>query len=73
VKWAGLWDSLRELAKGYEYFMLLIVFMPLGALAWVPSFAVLQTQILYSHALNRGVMISKVFDLYGRHKDKPKE
>eukprot|EP01018_Ginkgo_biloba_P036440 Gb_08787 [translate_table: standard] len=54
----GFWDSVRALARGYEYVMGLVIFSPVAVLAWFPFVSEFQTRLLFNqaftiHAYNR--------------------
>ncbi|KAJ3706849.1 hypothetical protein LUZ61_010554 [Rhynchospora tenuis] len=68
VKWAGLWGSVRALARGYEILMGLILFTPIAFLAWFPFVSEFQTRMLFNQAFSRGLQISRV--LGGHKKDR---
>nr|XP_023892902.1 callose synthase 2-like isoform X4 [Quercus suber] len=57
---AGFWESVRELARGYEVSMGLLLLTPVTILAWLPFVSELQTRILFNQALNRGIQISHI-------------
>ncbi|KAG2717623.1 hypothetical protein I3760_03G184300 [Carya illinoinensis] len=63
----GFWESVKELARGYEYIMGLIIFMPTAILSWFPFVSEFQTRLLFNQAFSRGLQISMI--LAGR-KDK---
>ncbi|KAF4373230.1 hypothetical protein G4B88_007243 [Cannabis sativa] len=67
LKRIGLWDSIKELARAYEYIMGLIIFMPTAILSWFPFVSEFQTRLLFNQAFSRGLQISMI--LAGR-KDK---
>ncbi|KAL8241412.1 hypothetical protein R6Q59_014766 [Mikania micrantha] len=67
VKMAGLWDSVRAVARGYEIVMGLIVFTPVALIARLPFVSEFQTHLLFGQAFNRGLQISRI--LNGRRKD----
>ncbi|KAK3446261.1 hypothetical protein EUGRSUZ_A01994 [Eucalyptus grandis] len=60
LKWFGLWDSLKELARAYEYTMGLLLFMPIAVLSWFPFVSEFQTRLLFSQAFSRGLQISMI-------------
>ncbi|KAM3746808.1 hypothetical protein ACB098_06G229100 [Castanea mollissima] len=67
LKGVGLWDSLVELARAYDYIMGLVIFMPLTFLSWFPFVSEFQTRMLFNQAFSRGLQFSRI--LAGR-KDK---
>ncbi|XP_062105737.1 callose synthase 7-like [Humulus lupulus] len=67
LKRIGLWESIKELARAYEYIMGLIIFMPTAVLSWFPFVSEFQTRLLFNQAFSRGLQISMI--LAGR-KDK---
>ncbi|KAM7472441.1 hypothetical protein LguiA_010624 [Lonicera macranthoides] len=67
VKRAGLWDSVKTLARGYEIIMGLVLFTPVAFLAWFPFVSEFQTRMLFNQAFSRGLQISRI--LGGQRKD----
>ncbi|KAL8241406.1 hypothetical protein R6Q59_014760 [Mikania micrantha] len=67
VKMAGLWESVRAVARGYEIVMGLIVFTPVALIARLPFVSEFQTHMLFGQAFNRGLQVSRI--LNGRRKD----
>jgi callose synthase len=59
-KWIGFWDSLKELARAYEYIMGLLLFMPIAILSWFPFVSEFQTRLLFNQAFSRGLQISMI-------------
>ncbi|KAK7833883.1 callose synthase 3 [Quercus suber] len=57
---AGFWGSVRELARGYESNMGLLLLTPVTLLAWFPFTSEFQTRVLFNPALNRGIQISHI-------------
>ncbi|KAD5961694.1 hypothetical protein E3N88_13167 [Mikania micrantha] len=53
VKMAGLWESVRAVARGYEIVMGLIVFTPVALIARLPFVSEFQTHMLFGQAFNR--------------------
>ena len=60
MKGDKLWDSVKELSRGYEYVMGLIIFMPIAILSWFPFVSEFQTRLLFNQAFSRGLQISKI-------------
>ena len=60
LKGARLWDSVKELARAYEYVMGLIIFMPVAVLSWFPFVSEFQTRLLFNQAFSRGLQISMI-------------
>ncbi|XVF16798.1 hypothetical protein REPUB_Repub10bG0063300 [Reevesia pubescens] len=60
MKGLGFWDSIKELARGYEYTMGLILFMPIAILSWFPFVSEFQTRLLFNQAFSRGLQISMI-------------
>ncbi|GMI67456.1 glucan synthase-like 7, callose synthase 7, Arabidopsis thaliana glucan synthase-like 7 [Hibiscus trionum] len=58
LKILKFWDSIKELARAYEYIMGLILFMPVAILSWFPFVSGFQTRLLFSQAFSRGLQIS---------------
>ncbi|XWS41048.1 hypothetical protein CRYUN_Cryun17cG0047500 [Craigia yunnanensis] len=56
----GFWDSIKELARAYEYIMGLILFMPIAILSWFPFVSEFQTRLLFNQAFSRGLQISMI-------------
>ncbi|KAF5481508.1 hypothetical protein F2P56_002150 [Juglans regia] len=56
----GFWESIKELARGYEYIMGLILFMPTAILSWFPFVSEFQTRLLFNQAFSRGLQISMI-------------
>ncbi|EHA8588213.1 callose synthase 3 [Cocos nucifera] len=68
MRWAGLWGSIRALARGYEIIMGLLLFTPIAFLAWFPFVSEFQTRMLFNQAFSRGLQISRI--LGGHKKDR---
>ncbi|KAJ4980938.1 hypothetical protein NE237_031775 [Protea cynaroides] len=66
MKGIGMWDSMKELARGYEYVMGLLIFMPIVILSWFPFVSEFQTRLLFNQAFSRGLQISMI--LAGRNR-----
>ncbi|KAF8043493.1 hypothetical protein BT93_A1723 [Corymbia citriodora subsp. variegata] len=60
LKALGLWDSLKELARAYEFVMGLLLFMPVAILSWFPFVSEFQTRLLFNQAFSRGLQISMI-------------
>ncbi|KAL3754837.1 hypothetical protein ACJRO7_002003 [Eucalyptus globulus] len=60
LKGLGLWDSLKELARAYEYTMGLLLFMPIAVLSWFPFVSEFQARLLFNQAFSRGLQISMI-------------
>ncbi|KAK3446271.1 hypothetical protein EUGRSUZ_A02008 [Eucalyptus grandis] len=60
LKRLGLWDSLKELARAYEYTMGLLLFMPIAVLSWFPFVSEFQIRLLFNQAFSRGLQISMI-------------
>lgn len=56
----GFWDSIKELARGYEYIMGTLLFMPIAILSWFPFVSEFQTRLLFNQAFSRGLQISMI-------------
>ncbi|KDO51860.1 hypothetical protein CISIN_1g0014732mg, partial [Citrus sinensis] len=65
----GLWDSVKELARAYEYIMGLLLFAPIAILSWFPFVSKFQTRLLFNQAFSRGLRISMILL---RRKDRTK-
>ncbi|KAG6783967.1 hypothetical protein POTOM_009649 [Populus tomentosa] len=59
-KWIGFWDSMKELARAYEYIMGLLLFMPIAILSWFSFVSEFQTRLLFNQAFSRGLQISMI-------------
>lgn len=68
VKKASMWESVKALARGYEYLMGLLLFTPVATLAWFPFISDFQTRLLFNQAFSRGLQISRI--LAGRKEKK---
>lgn len=62
----GFWNSVKALARGYEYMMGLFLFTPVAVLSWFPFVSEFQTRLLFNQAFSRGLQISRI--LAGRKK-----
>ncbi|KAK7305003.1 hypothetical protein VNO77_42901 [Canavalia gladiata] len=60
LKGARLWDSVKELARAYEYVMGLLIFLPTAILSWFPFVSEFQTRLLFNQAFSRGLQISMI-------------
>ncbi|KAF8408931.1 hypothetical protein HHK36_005001 [Tetracentron sinense] len=56
----GLWDSIKELGRAYEYVLGIIIFMPVVILSWFPVISEFQTRLLFNQAFSRGLQISMI-------------
>ncbi|KAH6789679.1 callose synthase 1 [Perilla frutescens var. frutescens] len=65
---AGIWGSVRTLARGYEMVIGLLLFTPVAFLAWFPFVSEFQTRMLFNQAFSRGLQISRI--LGGPKKDR---
>lgn len=68
IRRAGIWGSVRTLARGYEIIMGLLLFTPIAFLAWFPFVSEFQTRMLFNQAFSRGLQISRI--LGGPKKDR---
>ncbi|XP_031393208.1 callose synthase 7 isoform X2 [Punica granatum] len=66
----GVWESVKELGRAYDYIMGVLLFMPIAILSWFPFVLEFQTRLLFNQAFSRGLQISMI--LAGR-KDKNEE
>ncbi|KAH9558677.1 hypothetical protein CY35_06G019800 [Sphagnum magellanicum] len=62
----GFWESVKSLARGYEFTMGLLLFTPIAVLSWFPFVSEFQTRLLFNQAFSRGLQISRI--LAGRKK-----
>ncbi|KAF6137877.1 hypothetical protein GIB67_014006 [Kingdonia uniflora] len=60
MKALGLWESVKALARGYEYMSGLVIFAPVAVLAWFPFVSEFQTRLLFNQAFSRGLQISRI-------------
>ncbi|KAJ6809888.1 callose synthase 3-like [Iris pallida] len=60
VRRAGLWGSVRALARGYDFMMGVLLFTPVTFLAWFPFVPEFQTRILFNQAFSRGLEIYRI-------------
>eukprot|EP00257_Ricinus_communis_P020162 XP_015579333.1 callose synthase 7 [Ricinus communis] len=56
----GFWDSIKELARAYEYMMGILIFAPIAILSWFPFVSEFQTRLLFNQAFSRGLQISMI-------------
>ncbi|KAG6551246.1 hypothetical protein Mapa_007172 [Marchantia paleacea] len=63
---SGMGDSVKALARAYEFIMGLCIFTPVAMLAWFPFVSEFQTRLLFNQAFSRGLQISRI--LAGRRK-----
>ncbi|CAI8601679.1 unnamed protein product [Vicia faba] len=57
---AGIWESVKTLARAYEVVMGLLLFTPVAFLAWFPFVSEFQTRMLFNQAFSRGLQISRI-------------
>ncbi|KAL8152216.1 hypothetical protein V2J09_009976 [Rumex salicifolius] len=69
LKGIGFWESIKELGRGYEYVMGLVIFTPIAVLSWFPFVSEFQTRLLFNQAFSRGLQISMI--LAGRKDNSP--
>ncbi|MQL79526.1 hypothetical protein Taro_011957 [Colocasia esculenta] len=60
LKKVGFWDSIKELARAYEYVMGIVIFTPIVVLSWFPFVSEFQTRLLFNQAFSRGLQISRI-------------
>lgn len=60
MKGVGMWGSVRALARGYEYVMGVVIFVPVAVLAWFPFVSEFQTRLLFNQAFSRGLQIQRI-------------
>ncbi|KAJ8512658.1 hypothetical protein OPV22_003092 [Ensete ventricosum] len=60
LKKMGIWDSIKELGRAYEYVMGLLIFVPIVVLSWFPFVSEFQTRLLFNQAFSRGLHISMI-------------
>ncbi|KFK42965.1 hypothetical protein AALP_AA1G062200 [Arabis alpina] len=61
-KGLGIWDSIKELGRAYEYIMGLLIFTPIAVLSWFPFVSEFQTRLLFNQAFSRGLQISMILE-----------
>ncbi|CAN7096971.1 unnamed protein product [Brassica rapa subsp. narinosa] len=59
LKGIGIWDSIKELGRAYEYIMGLLIFTPIAVLSWFPFVSEFQTRLLFNQAFSRGNSTSR--------------
>ncbi|XP_039155053.1 callose synthase 7-like [Eucalyptus grandis] len=60
LKGLGLWDSLKELARAYEYTMGLLLFMPIAVLSWFSFVSEFHNRLLFNQSFSGGLQILMV-------------
>ncbi|KAK1258888.1 Callose synthase 7 [Acorus gramineus] len=55
-----IWDSVKELARAYDYVMGIVIFVPIAVLSWFPFMSEFQTRLLFNQAFSRGLQISRI-------------
>lgn len=60
VQYIGVWDSVREIARMYDAFMGIIIFIPIALFSWFPFFSTFQTRLVFNQAFSRGLEISLI-------------
>ncbi|PIA41499.1 hypothetical protein AQUCO_02200132v1 [Aquilegia coerulea] len=60
LKSIGFWDSIKELARAYEYVMGILIFSPIVILSWFPFVTEFQARLLFNQAFSRGLHISMI-------------
>ncbi|XP_026404620.1 callose synthase 7-like isoform X3 [Papaver somniferum] len=60
LKGIGFWESIKGLARAYEYVMGMLIFMPIVILSWFPFVSEFQTRLLFNQAFSRGLQISMI-------------
>ncbi|KAJ3695664.1 hypothetical protein LUZ60_001041 [Juncus effusus] len=60
TKKLGLWESIKELGRAYDYVMGLVIFLPIVVLSWFPFMSEFQTRLLFNQAFSRGLQISRI-------------
>ncbi|CAI0428151.1 unnamed protein product [Linum tenue] len=68
VKGLKMWGSVKALARGYEYMMALILFLPIAVLAWFPFVSEFQNRLLFNQAFSRGLQIQRILAGGKKHK-----
>jgi callose synthase len=58
LRWAGLWNSVRTIARLYDAAMGTLLFIPIASLSWFPFISTFQTRIVFNQAFSRGLEIS---------------
>lgn len=60
VEGLGMWNSVKSLARGYEYVMAFVIFAPVALLAWFPFVSDFQSRLLFNQAFSRGLHIQRI-------------
>uniref|UniRef100_A0A0E0L6W8 1,3-beta-glucan synthase n=1 Tax=Oryza punctata TaxID=4537 RepID=A0A0E0L6W8_ORYPU len=60
VKFVGLWDSVREIARMYDAGMGALIFVPIVFFSWFPFVSTFQSRFLFNQAFSRGLEISLI-------------
>ncbi|CAL1409277.1 unnamed protein product [Linum trigynum] len=68
VKGLKMWGSVKALARGYEYMMALVLFLPIAVLAWFPFVSEFQNRLLFNQAFSRGLQIQRILSGGKKHK-----
>lgn len=58
VEGLGMWGLVKDLARGYDYMMGVVIFVPVAVLAWFPFVSEFQTRLLFNQAFSRGLLQS---------------
>jgi len=58
LRWAGLWNSIRTIARLYDAAMGTLLFIPIASLSWFPFISTFQTRLVFNQAFSRGLEIS---------------
>ncbi|CAK9232746.1 unnamed protein product [Sphagnum troendelagicum] len=58
VEKVGLWKSVRGIARLYDAFMGMVIFIPIALLSWFPFISTFQTRLVFNQAFSRGLEIS---------------
>ncbi|CAN7048620.1 hypothetical protein IGI04_042174 [Brassica rapa subsp. trilocularis] len=60
MKAVGMWGSVKALARGYEYIMGVVIFMPVTVVEWFPFISEFQTRLLFNQAFSLGLQIQHI-------------
>ncbi|CAF2157990.1 BnaA08g29750D [Brassica napus] len=60
MKAVGMWGSVKALARGYEYIMGVVIFMPVTVVEWFRFVSEFQTRLLFNQAFSLGLQIQRI-------------
>ncbi|KAH7422298.1 hypothetical protein KP509_12G002500 [Ceratopteris richardii] len=62
IEHTPVWEIVVSVARLYELFLGILVFIPLLVLSWIPGFQDMQNRILFSTAYISGINITRLFE-----------